>query len=65
SSDQVSWAEDMIRLSGEAIAQGKGVALKDNKFIGPPMVKMAKEILRKQGLIESRKNLRLNSSSCC
>lgn len=55
SPDQVSWAEDMIRLSGEAIAQGKGVALKDNKFIGPPMVKMAKEILRKQGLIESRK----------
>ena len=50
---------------GEAIEKGKGVALKDNKFIGPPMVKMAKEILRKQGLIESRKNLRLNSSSCC
>ena len=53
SSDQVSWAEDMIRLSGEAIAQGKGVALKDNKFIGPPMVKMAKVILRKHKLGKS------------
>ena len=53
SSDQVSWAEDMIRLSGEAIAQGKGVALKDNKFIVPPIVKMAKVILRKHKLGKS------------
>ena len=45
----------MIRLSDEAIAEGKGVAVKDNKFIGPPMLKMAKEILRKQQIISNKK----------
>lgn len=52
SEEQVMWAEEMLRLSEEAIAQGKGVAVKDNKFIGPPMVKMAKDILRKKKLME-------------
>lgn len=47
SSEEVEWAEEMLRLSEEAVAQGKGVAVKDNKFIGPPMVKMARNILRK------------------
>lgn len=45
--EEVEWAEEMLRLSEEAVAQGKGVAVKDNKFIGPPMVKMARNILRK------------------
>ena len=31
----VSWAEEMITLSEEAVSEGKGVAVKDNKFIGP------------------------------
>lgn len=50
SEEQVKWAEEMLMLSEEAINQGKGVAVKDNKFIGPPMVKMAKDILRKHQL---------------
>lgn len=54
SKEQVVWAEEMLRLSEEAIAQGKGVAVKDNKFIGPPMVKMAKDILRKKKLIDGK-----------
>lgn len=54
SKEQVVWAEEMLRLSEEAIAQGKGVAVKDNKFIGPPMVKMAKDILRKKELIDEK-----------
>lgn len=45
--DEVAWAEEMIRLSEEAVMLGKGVAVKDNKFIGPPMVKMANDILQK------------------
>lgn len=53
--EEISWAKEMIELSEEAQREGKGVAVKDNKFIGPPMVKMAKNILRKQELIESRK----------
>lgn len=50
--EEVLWANDMIKLSEEAIREGKGVALKDNKFIGPPMVKMAKKILEKKDLID-------------
>lgn len=50
SQEQVQWAKEMLELSEEAVKQGKGVAMKDNKFIGPPMVKMAKEILIKHSL---------------
>lgn len=52
SEQEIEWATEMLRLSEEAVAQGKGVAVKDNKFIGPPMVKMAKEILRKVELLK-------------
>lgn len=51
SKEQVDWAKEMVILAEEAEEQGKGVALKDNKFIGPPMVKMAKNILYKESLI--------------
>lgn len=47
SEEEVAWATEMLQLSEEAVAQGKGVAVKDDKFIGPPMVKMAQSILRK------------------
>lgn len=52
--EEVCWAKEMIKLSEEAIREGKGVAVKDNKFIGPPMVKMARNILRKNELIDSK-----------
>ena len=42
----------MIELSEKAKAEGKGVAVKDEKFIGPPMVKMANNILRKKKIID-------------
>ncbi len=51
SEEDISWANEMIHLSDEAVKQGKGVAVKDNKFIGPPMVKMARNILKKSELI--------------
>ncbi len=50
SEEEVAWATEMLALSEEAVLQGKGVAVKDNKFIGPPMVKMAKNILKKHQL---------------
>lgn len=53
--EEIDWAQEMLRLSTEATAAGKGVAVKDNKFIGPPMVKMANSILRRQELIEKSK----------
>ena len=40
----------MISLAEEASKNGKGVAMKENKFIGPPMVKMAKNIIKKNNL---------------
>lgn len=53
-SEEVSWAEEMVELAEEAVREGKGVAVKDNKFIGPPMVKMAKNILKKNEKITNR-----------
>lgn len=54
SEEEVQWAKEMLELSKEAVKQGKGVAMKDNKFIGPPMVKMAEKILLKHKLIKSK-----------
>ena len=56
SETEITWAKEMLLLSEEAVALGKGVAVKDNKFIGPPMVKMAKDILEKKRLIEAGTN---------
>lgn len=51
SEEEVKWAEEMVSLSDAAFKEGKGVAVKDNKFIGPPMLKMAKQIILKNSLI--------------
>lgn len=55
SDEEVTWAEEMVQLTEEAKAEGKGVAVKDNKFIGPPMLKMAQKILTKQEIINNKK----------
>ena len=52
--DEVAWANEMVELAEEAIHEGKGVAVKDNKFIGPPMVKMAMKILAKHEMISKK-----------
>ena len=54
SEEEVAWAEEMVQLTEEAKAEGKGVAVKDNKFIGPPMLKMAQKILTKQEIINNK-----------
>ncbi len=51
---EIEWAKEMIMLSEEAKANGQGVAVKDNKFIGPPMVKMAQNILKKEEIIQNK-----------
>ena len=56
SSEEIAKANEMLQLSEEAVASGKGVAVIDNKFIGPPMVKMAKAILKRQELIDQNKS---------
>lgn len=54
SEEEVAWATEMVELAEEAVREGKGVAVKDNKFIGPPMVKMAKNILAKYDKIRQK-----------
>ena len=56
SEEEIAWAEEMVQLTEEAKAEGKGVAVKDNKFIGPPMLKMAEKIMYKNEIILSRKS---------
>lgn len=57
SSVDVDWAKEMVALAEDAVREGKGVAVKDNKFIGPPMLKMAKDILLKHSIIGSKKKV--------
>lgn len=54
SDEEVAWAREMVALCDEAKAEGKGVALMNGKFVGPPMLKMAQNILAKQALIGKR-----------
>lgn len=54
SPEEVEDAKEMLRLSQEAEREGKGVAVKDNKFIGPPMVVSAKRIVEKNRIIQER-----------
>lgn len=48
-------AVDMLRLYDESKKEGKGVAVKDGKFIGPPMVIAANKVMDRQKLIEARR----------
>lgn len=54
SEEEVAWATEMVKLAEEAVREGKGVAVKEGKFIGPPMVKMAKSILAKHNKIRGK-----------
>lgn len=53
SNQEVEDAEQMLELSEEAIKNGAGVAIKNGKFIGPPMLKTANKILLKNRLIKN------------
>jgi citrate lyase subunit beta/citryl-CoA lyase len=54
SEEEVRTAAEMLRLSEEAEMQGRGVAIIESKFIGPPMVIKAKDILRRDRMIRER-----------
>lgn len=53
SPEEVEWAEEMVRLTEESIREGKGETVKNNKFVGKPMLKMAQEMLKKNDLYKS------------
>ena len=52
--EEVEWAKEMLALASDSVSECKGVAVKGDKFIGPPMVKMANNILMKQQLIREK-----------
>lgn len=54
SANEVENARELLRLAKEAEAEGKGVAVVGNKFIGPPMVLAAKKILAKHAMAERK-----------
>lgn len=51
---EVKEAEEMLTLYAQAQHEDKGVAMINGKFIGPPMVLTAKEIINKNKLIEKK-----------
>lgn len=52
--NEIEDAQEMLKLAEKAEKEGKGVAVVNNKFIGPPMVVAAKRILEKYELIKKR-----------
>jgi citrate lyase subunit beta/citryl-CoA lyase len=51
SQEEVAEAEEMIKLSELAETEERGVAVINNRFIGPPMLKQAKKLLKRSRLI--------------
>lgn len=51
SEEEYMEAKEMVRLQDEALAEGKGVAMMNGKFIGPPFLKRAKQIIEKHELV--------------
>lgn len=52
SEKEVSDAKEMLKMAEEAEKEGKGVAVVNNKFIGPPMVIAAKKVIEKYDLLK-------------
>jgi citrate lyase subunit beta / citryl-CoA lyase len=55
SDEELRDAKDIIRLAEEAENEGKGVAIMNGKFIGPPMIINAKKTLKKAEIISSKR----------
>lgn len=58
SEEEVAWAKKMITLAEESAKDGMGVSLRENMFVGPPMVKMAQRILSKHNLIKKNESIK-------
>ncbi|WP_321532017.1 CoA ester lyase [uncultured Desulfuromonas sp.] len=51
---EVEEAMEMISMASKAQNEGRGVAVINNKFVGPPMVLAAKKLCRKNDLIKNK-----------
>jgi len=56
SEKEIEDAREMLVLFTEAEEMGKGVAVFDGRFVGPPMVIQAKKILERANLIKQKEN---------
>jgi citrate lyase subunit beta / citryl-CoA lyase len=54
SAKEISDAEEMLRLFDKAVKDEKGVAVINDRFIGPPMVYAAKKLLAKAKMIDKK-----------
>jgi len=63
SNKKVREAKEMLRLSEEAEKEGKGVAVMDGKFIGPPMVSAARKTLERHQRISSMEEYHLKDAA--
>ncbi len=54
--EEIENAHEMLILNDEAREDNKGVAIMNGKFIGPPMVLAAKEVLQKADIIKQKEN---------
>ena len=61
--EEVEEANEMLSLSESAEKDGKGVAVMNGKFIGPPMVIAAKKVIERNELMTTRKQILIKKSS--
>ena len=54
SADEIQKAEEMLRLYERSVLESRGVAVVDGRFVGPPMVALAKRVLRRAELLARR-----------
>jgi citrate lyase subunit beta/citryl-CoA lyase len=55
SEEELKEAAIIIELNQKAIDEGKGVAIKDGRFLGPPIMEKIKKMIAKNDLIQSKK----------
>ena len=54
SNEDLDWANEIVEIANESLKSGKGVAIKNNTFVGPPWVKLANKMLKKQEMIDKK-----------
>ena len=60
--EEIEEAREMIRLSGEAEKEDRGVVVMNGKFVGPPLVKRARKIIESADLVEYHTKRRKNEN---
>jgi citrate lyase subunit beta/citryl-CoA lyase len=57
SDEEISHANELLRLNELALLDSKGVDLREGVFIGPPYIEAAKYLIEKMKLIQSKNNI--------